>query len=136
MHGIAAITGNMHRSLRYFVLIEHITSNFRLEWRLTYGFKNTFPMGVALLLRWCLSKAVRYCLNNTWIRYFRSTSVLLNIEILTQQYYTSIIEKLVLNGVTILPLWLNNHYTTSGTLATISQTLVGLKNNARDLIPW
>ncbi len=26
MHGIAAITGNMHRSLRYFVLLEHITS--------------------------------------------------------------------------------------------------------------
>ncbi len=25
MHGIAAITGNMHRSLRYFVLLEHIT---------------------------------------------------------------------------------------------------------------
>ncbi len=24
MHGIAAITGNMHRSLRYFVLLEHI----------------------------------------------------------------------------------------------------------------
>ncbi len=29
MHGIAAITGNMHRSLRYFVLLEHITS---LKW--------------------------------------------------------------------------------------------------------
>ncbi len=28
MHGIAAITGNMHRSLRYFVLLEHITSLF------------------------------------------------------------------------------------------------------------
>ncbi len=27
MHGIAAITGNMHRSLRYFVLLERITSN-------------------------------------------------------------------------------------------------------------
>ncbi len=26
MHGIAAITRNMHRSLRYFVLLEHITS--------------------------------------------------------------------------------------------------------------
>ncbi len=26
MHGIAAITGNMHRSLRYFVLLEHIIS--------------------------------------------------------------------------------------------------------------
>ncbi len=26
MHGIAAITGNMHRSLRYFVLLERITS--------------------------------------------------------------------------------------------------------------
>ncbi len=26
MHGIAAITGNMHRSLRYFVLLECITS--------------------------------------------------------------------------------------------------------------
>ncbi len=26
MHGIAAITGNMHRSLRYFVLLELITS--------------------------------------------------------------------------------------------------------------
>ncbi len=26
MHGIAGITGNMHRSLRYFVLLEHITS--------------------------------------------------------------------------------------------------------------
>ncbi len=26
MHGIAAITGNMHRSLRYFVLLEYITS--------------------------------------------------------------------------------------------------------------
>ncbi len=27
MHGIAAITGNMHRSLRYFMLLEHITSS-------------------------------------------------------------------------------------------------------------
>ncbi len=27
MHGIAAITGNMHRSLRYFVLLERITSS-------------------------------------------------------------------------------------------------------------
>ncbi len=26
MHGIAAITGNMHCSLRYFVLLERITS--------------------------------------------------------------------------------------------------------------
>ncbi len=26
IHGIAAITGNMHRSLRYFVLLERITS--------------------------------------------------------------------------------------------------------------
>ncbi len=26
MHGIAAITGNMHHSLRYFVLLEHVTS--------------------------------------------------------------------------------------------------------------
>ncbi len=26
MHGIAAITGNMHRLLCYFVLLEHITS--------------------------------------------------------------------------------------------------------------
>ncbi len=34
MHGIAAITGNMHRSLRYFVLLERITSSkTRLYWR-------------------------------------------------------------------------------------------------------
>ncbi len=26
MHGIAAITGNMHRSLRYFVILERITN--------------------------------------------------------------------------------------------------------------
>ncbi len=39
-------------------------------------------------------KAVRYCLNNTSIRYFRSTLVLLNIEVLTLQYYTSIIKGL------------------------------------------
>ncbi len=31
MHGIAAITGNMHCSLRYFVLfIEHITSRYAM----------------------------------------------------------------------------------------------------------
>ncbi len=28
MHGIAAITGNMHRSLHYFVLLERITSMY------------------------------------------------------------------------------------------------------------
>ena len=39
-------------------------------------------------------KAVRYCLNDTSIRYFWSTSVLLNIEVLTLQYYTSIIKGL------------------------------------------
>ncbi len=30
MHGISAITGNMHRSLRYFVLLERITSKYYL----------------------------------------------------------------------------------------------------------
>ncbi len=29
MHGIAAVKGNMHRSLRYFVLLERITSYWR-----------------------------------------------------------------------------------------------------------
>ncbi len=46
MHGIAAITGNMHRSLRYFVLLEHITSIFLFLFCFLLG------LGIVFVLAW------------------------------------------------------------------------------------
>ncbi len=58
-------------------------------WKIQSTFKGIWTMELCVV-----PKAVRYCLNNTSIRYFRSTLVLLNIEVLTLQYYTSIIKGL------------------------------------------
>ncbi len=53
MHGIAAITGNMHRSLRYFVLLERITSWSQFEIWVMAKFKevNACPPPEATLKR-------------------------------------------------------------------------------------